>query len=431
MKLYWLTALEFAGACGVIPHVTISRLVCPLLVAAMLTACGGSDPAETSAKEAAAGAEYERGPHRGRMLRDGNFAIEVTIFETNVPPQYRLYAYQDNKPIKPSEIDATVELGRLDGEVNRFTFKPENDYLTGSDTVAEPHSFDVKVSASYGGKTYQWAYASYEGRTTIASAVAADASVKVQAAGPAVIHNKVHLVGHIVLNADRQAMIKARFPGTVREVHVQQGQRVRRGQTLVVVEGNESLRNYSVIAPFDGVVLARNTNIGDSADGNTLVELADLSRVWVELHAIGPAAEQITPGQQVLVKSATGDLVAQTRVDALLPLATQGQSVVIRASLPNPEGRWRPGMTVSADVTVSQREVPLAVKESGLQRFRDFTVVFAQVGEIYEVRMLELGARDGEHVEVLGGIKSGTRYVTEQSFLIKADIDKSGASHDH
>ncbi|MEE4464815.1 efflux RND transporter periplasmic adaptor subunit, partial [Azotobacter chroococcum] len=106
-------------------------------------------------------------------------------------------------------------------------------------------------------------------------------------------------------------------------------------------------------------------------------------------------------------------------------------SVVARASIPNPDGRWRPGMSVSAEVTIAKHQVPLAVKESGLQRFRDFTVVFAQVGETYEVRMLELGARDGEYVEVLGGLKPGTPYVAEQSFLIKADIEKSGASHDH
>ncbi|MGS7873646.1 efflux RND transporter periplasmic adaptor subunit, partial [Stenotrophomonas forensis] len=92
---------------------------------------------------------------------------------------------------------------------------------------------------------------------------------------------------------------------------------------------------------------------------------------------------------------------------------------------------WRPGMTVAAEVTLSSEEVPLAVKESGLQRFRDFTVVFAQVKDTYEVRMLELGRRDGEYVEVLGGLKPGTPYVAEQSYLIRADIEKSGASHDH
>ena len=76
-------------------------------------------------------------------------------------------------------------------------------------------------------------------------------------------------------------------------------------------------------------------------------------------------------------------------------------------------------------------EVELAVNRAGLQRFRDFTVVFAQVGESYEVRMLELGRQDETHVEILSGLKPGTTYVTEQSFLIKADIEKSGASHDH
>ena len=55
-------------------------------------------------------------------------------------------------------------------------------------------------------------------------------------------------------------------------------------------------------------------------------------------------------------------------------------------------------------------------------------MVFAQVGETYEVRMLELGAQDD--VEVLGGLEPGQPYA-ENSYLIKADIEKSGASHDH
>lgn len=410
-----------------------ARICLSIALALLLASCGASQsPAGSEAEHgAAAAADYERGPHRGRMLRDGNFALEVTIFETNVPPQYRLYAYRDDKPIEPNEIQATVELKRLDEEVNNFTFKPENDFLTGSGTVVEPHSFDVKVNASEGGRKHQWAFASYEGRTTIPATVAADAGVKIETAGPAVIRDIVPVVGSVVLDADRHAEVKARFPGIVRSVPVQQGQRVRRGQTLVVVEGNESMRTYPVVAPFDGVVLARNTNVGDVAGGNALIEMADLSDVWVELHAIGKNASRIAVGQTVRVRSATGASEQEAVIETLLPLATRGQSIVARASIRNPAGEWRPGMTVSADVVVAQKEAPLAVKESGLQRFRDFTVVFAQIGETYEVRMLELGARDGEWAEVLGGLKPGTRYAAEQSFLIKADIEKSGASHDH
>ena len=401
--------------------------------ASLLAACGDSSPTPGTEEHhgAPAAAEFERGPHRGRMLRDGDFAIEVTIFETGVPPQFRLYAYANGKPIKPGEVVPTVELSRLDGEVNRFTFQPEGDYLAGSGAVLEPHSFDVKVSARYAGKTHDWSYASYEGRTTIPAAIADEAGIAIEVAGPAVIHDRVPLVGNIALNADRHADIKARFPGIVRAVQVQQGDHVRRGQTLVVVEGNESMRSYPVVAPFDGTVLARTTNIGDVAGDNTLVELADLTDVWVELHAVGRDATRLAPGQRVRLESATGNAQAETVIQTLLPLSTRGQSVVARAKLQNPEGHWRPGMTVSANVTVSERQVPLAVQESGLQRFRDFTVVFVRIGDAYEVRMLELGARDGENVEVLGGLKPGTSYVAEQSYLIKADIEKSGASHDH
>ncbi len=411
----------------------IARLVASTAMFLLLAACGdtGSGPEMPAGHAAEAPAEYERGPHRGRMLRDGEFALEVTIFETGVPPQYRLYAYRNDKMIEAREVEASIELSRLDGEVNQFTFVAENDYLVGSGTVGEPHSFDVKVSARNQGKDHQWQYASYEGRTSIPTATAAEAGVKVAVAGPAIVRDTVRVMGTVALDANRRADVKARFAGIVREVRVQQGDRVRRGQTLVVVEGNDSMRSYAVVAPIAGLVLMRNTNVGDVAGDNTLIELADLSRVWVELHAIGRDASRMAPGQSVHVKSATGDAEENTVIDALLPLATQGQSVVARASIQNPEGRWRPGMSVAAEITVAAREVPLAVKESALQRFRDFTVVFAQVGTTYEVRMLELGARDGTNVEVIEGLKPGTTYVTEQSFLIKADIEKSGASHDH
>ena len=71
------------------------------------------------------------------------------------------------------------------------------------------------------------------------------------------------------------------------------------------------------------------------------------------------------------------------------------------------------------------------VKEESLQAFRDFTVVYGKFGDQYEVRMLELGRKAEGWVEVLNGIPSGTEYVTLNSYIIKADIEKSGASHDH
>jgi cobalt-zinc-cadmium efflux system membrane fusion protein len=118
-------------------------------------------------------------------------------------------------------------------------------------------------------------------------------------------------------------------------------------------------------------------------------------------------------------------------ISAINVIANENQAVTARVVMDNSSGGLLPGMYVSAEIEVAEYEVPLAVKRTGLQAFRDFTVVYAQIDDVYEVRMLELGRRDAEWVEVLGGLEPGTQYVAVNSYLVKADIEKSGASHDH
>ena len=118
-------------------------------------------------------------------------------------------------------------------------------------------------------------------------------------------------------------------------------------------------------------------------------------------------------------------------IDWISPLAAHAsQSVSARVPISN-EGDLRLGQFVRGFVEVADYPAPLAVKRSALQRFRDFQVVFARYGDTYEVRMLELGRKNSDWVEVLDGLAPGTEYVTDNSYLIKADIEKSGASHDH
>jgi cobalt-zinc-cadmium efflux system membrane fusion protein len=136
-------------------------------------------------------------------------------------------------------------------------------------------------------------------------------------------------------------------------------------------------------------------------------------------------------GQTVRLGIAGGDLDIETTITRFLPITdAESQTRIAVAALPADAG-LQPGMRIVAEVTTAEAQVPLAVRESGLQSFRDFTVVYAKVDETYEVRMLELGRRDGQYAEILGGLELGETYVTENSYLIKADIEKSGASHDH
>ena len=140
----------------------------------------------------------------------------------------------------------------------------------------------------------------------------------------------------------------------------------------------------------------------------------------------------IKKGQSVLVETLDGKDQITASIDWVSPLtAHASQSVRARVTVANKEGVLRPGQFIRGHVTIAEHDVALAVRQSSVQRFRDFQVVFARFDDTYEVRMLELGRSNQNWVEVLGGIEAGTQYVTKNSYLIKADIEKSGASHDH
>jgi len=401
-----------------------------LLAAATLTACGDRAPPGGEAAEAAA-SEYERGPHRGRMLRDGEFAVEVTIFEDGVPPEFHIYAYRNDKPLDPRQVQLTVELTRLGGKVDRFSFAPSQDYLRGSGVVTEPHSFDVKVVATEGGRRHVWTYASYEGRTTITRTAADAAGVKVEAAGPATLVEALDLQGRVEILPEARQEVRAMYPGRIVAMSKSVGETVRRGEVIARVESSYSLQTYSVRAPISGVIVERNGGPGAVAGEAPILVIADPTRLHAEFFLYPRDAERVRAGQPVEVRSLSGDARHTTRIESVVPTSDPLNPVLIAHTHLPSNAAWRPGMGVGGSVAVGGVSVPLAVKTKALQPFRDFTVVYARVGDTYEVRMLELGRRTPEWTEVLDGLSPGEVYVTDNAYLIRADVEKSGASHDH
>ncbi len=377
-------------------------------------------------------AGYERGPHNGRLLRDGDFALEITIFETGVPPEFRVYPYRNDTPVDPADVALAIELGRLGSRVDRFEFSPQRDLLRGDGVVLEPHSFDVTVTASTAGRQYEWTFDSYEGRTQIDTRVAEAMGITIGTAGPASIRETITVQGTLHPHPDAVSEVRGRFPGLVQSLAKSVGDTVREGEELARIQSNESLQSYTIAAPVSGTVIERPASVGSMATDDPIYVIADTSRLVADLQVFSRDADRVEVGQAVNVASLDGGTVAETTIERILPTVDPAsRAVTARAVVANPDARWRPGEFVRGVVTVAVSDVPLAVRESGLQAFRDFTVVYARVGDTYEVRMLDLGRRDGESVEVLGGLEPGTEYVTGNSYLIKADIEKSGASHDH
>ena len=376
--------------------------------------------------------ESARGPHGGRLLTQDDFSLEVTIYETGLPPEFRIYVYHHNQPVDPGTVTLNINLKRTGGKTDQIQFIPQDDYLRGDTVIYEPHSFDVEVKAEYENNTYHWQYDNYEGRTQIPSRMALALGIQTQAVGPVTLIETRSLTGRVQTNPNRLSRVRPRFPGVVKALRHELGDEVKAGDILATVQSNESLQNYQVKAPIKGVIVKRDVQIGEATGDEPLFIIADHADVWVELDVFVRDLALIKKGQSVLLETLDGKYQQQTHIDWVSPLtAHASQSVRARIIVPNKDGRLRPGQFIRGNVTVAEHAVPLAVRQSAIQRFRDFQVVFARFDDTYEVRMLELGRSNADWVEVLSGIEAGTDYVTENSYLIKADIEKSGASHDH
>ena len=417
----------------------VKNLIGALALALLLGACGSNATEEHATEghgleEGDEHADAKEGEHGGRLLEQGGYAVELAIAEDGTLPKYQAWLYADGKPLPASAGTVEVRLKRLGGIAENHVLKAQSDgNLMASTVVGEPHSFEVEVLSNIKGKALRWEYPSYEGRTEIAARIASDSGIRVAPAGPGVIADEHEVQGLLTPMEGRIANVMARFPGPVRSLRANVGDSVRAGQALATVESNISLTAYTVSTPISGVVLARNASVGSVAsEGSPLFEIADLSSLWVDLHIFGSDAQHIRPGVSVKVTRMSDGATIETVLERVLPgTATASQSTVARATIANADGLWRPGSAVKARITVEQQPAALVVPIAALQNFRDWEVVFIRVGDTYEVRPVKLGKRDASQVEVLSGLKAGDAVVTEQSYLIKADIEKSGASHDH
>lgn len=269
--------------------------------------------------------------------------------------------------------------------------------------------------------------------TTIATDIADDVGIRVAPAAAGTIADQHEVQGLLTTLESGNARVTARFPGPIRRLHAEVGDRVRAGQALATIESNLSLSTYTVAAPITGTVLARNASVGQSAgEGAVLYEIADLSTLWVDLHVFGRDAEHLAAGSPVTISRLGDGATADTRIDRVLPgTATASQSTIARATLDNADGQWRPGSAVRAMVTVSTRPANLVVPLTALQQMDGRDVVFVREGDRYEKRVVTLGRRDARQVEIVDGVAVGEDVVIAQSYTIKADLEKAGAGHAH
>lgn len=377
--------------------------------------------------------DVPKGPHGGRLLGEAAFQVEVSIFETGVEPQLRLHFYENSQPVAPGKVNAKVTLHRLGRAPEPFVFSPHGDFLLGDHTVIEPHSYEVEVEAKYASHGLSTHYESFEARVEIPEEVAAAGGVTGAIAGPRDLGRSRRLTGRVGMISDRLADLHPRFDGVVREATGSIGDRVQAGFTLAVVESSSTLARFSVHAPLTGVILDRRAVVGGSVGvGDVLYTVADLSRVWADFDVYGADTSMVRVGENVVVHEDSGADGVTATISYVSPLRdVHTQTMLARAVLANADGRWAPGAFLSGTIVIDEEAAAVAVPLSALQPWRGKDAVFVHVDGIWEARPVRLGRRGDELVEVLEGLDAGTVVATGNTFLLRAEIEKAGASHDH
>ena len=230
-----------------------------------------------------------------------------------------------------------------------------------------------------------------------------------------------------------QDYLQARSAMNEAEIAVQSARQKLGSLGGVPLNAQSDLTRYEIRAPIEGTIVEKRISVGEAVkeDAN-IFTLADLSTVWAEMTVYAKDLNTVKVGQKAAVKATAFESKSSGTlfyVGALV--GEQTRAAKARVLLPNPEGTWRPGLPVSIDLVSGEVEVPVAVSAEAIQTVRDWTVVFGRYGEHFEARPLELGRSDGRFTEVTAGLNAGEQYAAKNSFLIKADVGKSGASHDH
>ncbi|MBT1074231.1 efflux RND transporter periplasmic adaptor subunit [Geobacter grbiciae] len=197
--------------------------------------------------------------------------------------------------------------------------------------------------------------------------------------------------------------------------------------------GQPNIR-LSIYTPLSGVVIEKMALEGQYVNtGDPLFNIADLSTVWVEVEVYENEFSFIKLGQRVdIVSQSWPGKTFSGRVSFVYPfLDPKTRTVKVRVELPNPGMKLKPDMFVNASVKVplgSAVAVPVtAVMDTGTRQ-----VAWVEMTPgMFEPRDVKVGARVGDMLQVLSGLKAGEKVASSGSYLIDSESQLKGTGGGH
>ena len=234
--------------------------------------------------------------------------------------------------------------------------------------------------------------------------------------------------GRIVHDPASLSHIRARFDGVVKRIMVNIGDKVEKGDTLAIIESNESLNQYSITSPMSGKIIARHANDGELTNGQVLLSVANYSRAIAQLAIFPKQRTRIAVDMEVTLR--LEELQQQSSISHITSSPDDKPYSIAFVNVDNGSGYWPLGAMVEGYIQIGFQEVNLALPKSSIQELDGQTIVFVKEGERFYPRQVKLGNTDNRLVEIVKGVQIGQQVVVENSYLLKADLLKMEAGDD-
>jgi cobalt-zinc-cadmium efflux system membrane fusion protein len=210
-------------------------------------------------------------------------------------------------------------------------------------------------------------------------------------------------------------------------------------QALDATDNTADGSQLSLRAPISGMVIERTALLGQLAEpAQPLFKIADLSNVWLSVHAFERDAVRLQTGKTAKVTlPALPGRTFQAKITLIgKQVDTASRTIPVRIAIANSSGVFRPGMSATAWVPLGESSQQLiTVPAASVQRIENQWYVFIPKSQdTFELRQVGRGRDLEGEIEIVSGLKPGETVVVDGAFLLKAEAEKArgeGKEHDH
>ena len=197
---------------------------------------------------------------------------------------------------------------------------------------------------------------------------------------------------------------------------------------------------FVIRAPIPGMISQKDIVVGENVQlADQLFVIENLKDLWLEFNLPNTSNIQLQVGQILNFKTNGSDQNYQAKVQTLNSQADlQTGRLQVRAKVTTQADVLRPNVLVNVFVTDAQAKTALRVQKKALQQVEGKPVVFVieseEKGQVHlKAQLIEVGvsSQDGQWLEVISGLTEGQKYIADGSFLLKSELEKDEAGHEH